>query len=167
MGIMSSLACVSASQQDGNLTSDFQASQTDSISDLIVNAKDNDTIYLDNITYEGEKNTQITIDKSINIVGSENTLIDGKKERSLFVINDGVKVSFKNIKFVNASKTGTGNDIYGGALDIHNADVVIDNCQFISNSINHGKSDNVFGAAISNKGNLTIFNSYFLENSLN
>ena len=168
MGVMLSLTCVSASQLDSNVTSDVQvSSQPDSINDLIVNAKDNDTIYLDNITYSGEKNTQITIDKSINIVGCENTVIDGENKSFLFKISDNVKVSFKNIKFVNASKTGTGKDIYGGALEIHNADVVIDSCQFISNSINYGKSTNVYGAAISNEGNLSILNSYFLENSLN
>ena len=152
------LGCVSAADDNSTLSSSF------TLHDMVINAKTNDTIYLDNITYAGE---EISIDKSLNFVGSDNTVIDGKNANSLFSIKDNVKVSFKNIKFVNASKTGTGSDVYGGALEIRKADVLIDNCQFISNSINYGKSDNVYGAAISNMGNLTIINSYFYQNFLN
>lgn len=171
---MFTLTGVSASQPDDNATvdalipnQDDVAVKSNSIQDLILNARDNDTIYLDNVTYSGEDNTQITIGKSLNFVGSGNTVIDGANERFIFIIADNVRVSFANIIFANASKTGEGSDIYGGALEIHNADVTIENCRFISNSINSGKSDNIYGAAISNEGNLTIINSIFLENSLN
>ena len=169
--IASTLFCVNASD---NTTSEISISNTEeiavednSLQNLIKKALNNDTIYLEDKTYEGIYNTQITIDKSINIVGKENTVINGANERFIFIINDNAKVSFKNIKFINASKTGLGSDIYGGALEIHNAEVTIDNCQFISNSINYGKSDNIYGAAISNEGNLSILNSIFSDNSLN
>lgn len=174
IGALSTLACVNALEMGDNSTYEVDLpsnhdniTQTNSLNDIIVNAQDNDTIYLDNVTYDGENNTQITIDKSINFIGCDNTVIDGKNEKFLFVIEDNVKVSFKNIKFVNAYKLGTGDDVYGAALEIHNAEVIIDNCQFISNTINYGKSEDIYGAAISNMGNLTILNSYFLENSLN
>ena len=171
IGLLLTLTCVSASQADNNST--FEAAQDNltlksySLKDVITDAEENDTIYLENITYSGKDNNQIIIDKSISLVGSENTIIDGENEKSIFIITDNVKVSFKNIKFINASKTGKGNDIYGGALEIHNSEVTIDNCQFISNSINYGQSKNIYGAAISNEGNLFISNSYFLENFLN
>lgn len=172
IGILFTLTCVNASQPD-NATDEVQLDspdnipQIDSIKDAIANAKDEDTIYLDNITYDGDDNTQITIDKSINFVGSENTVIDGKSAKSLFVIGDNVRVSFKDIKFINAHKSGKGEDVYGAALEIHNAEVIIDNCQFISNKVSSGLSDDIYGAAISNMGNLTILNSCFLENVLN
>lgn len=152
------LGCVSAVDDNATLESNSN------LKDIIDAANDNDTIYLDNITYKGE---EITIDKSLNIIGLDNTIIDGENINSLFIISDNVRVSFKSIKFVNASKTGTGKDVYGGAFEIRNAEVLIDNCHFISNSIDYGKSDNVYGAAISNMGNLTILNSYFYQNSLN
>ena len=158
VGVLLTLGCVNASDDNATLQS------SSPLNDLIINANDNDTIYLDNITYTIE---EITIDKSLNFVGLDNTIIDGQNANSLFKINDNVRVSFKNIKFVNASKTGTGEDVYGGALEIAKADVLIDNCQFITNSINYGNSDYVFGAAISNMGNLTIINSYFYQNFLN
>ena len=158
LGLLMSLSCVNALDDNTTLKADS------SLHNLIVNAKDNDTIYLDNITYDTD---EITIDKSLNFIGQDNTIIDGKNSNSLFIISDNVKVSFKNIKFVNASKTGTGSDVYGAALEIRNADVLIDNCQFISNSINYGSSDYIYGASISNMGNLSVLNSYFYENSLN
>lgn len=163
------LTGVNASQLDDNVTLPSQGnlSQSSSLKDLVDNAKDNDTIYLADMTYEGEDNTRISIDKSVNFIGCENTVIDGNSENFLFIISDNINVSFRNIKFINAYKVGNGEVIYGGALEIHNANVIIDGCQFISNSISYGESERIYGAAISNAGNLTISNSYFLENSLN
>ncbi len=166
IGAFITLTNVNALSIDYNSTNITQDNVND-LEGMIINAKNNDTIYLENATYSGEHNTQITIDKSMNFIGADNTVIDGKNERSIFIINDNVRVLFKNIKFINASKTGKGDDIFGGAFEIHNADVTFENCQFISNSINHGKSKNIYGAAISNEGNLTILNSIFLDNVLN
>lgn len=166
VGAFLTVAGVSASSIDDNSTN-LAENNIDDLDEIIIKAQDNDTIYLESVTYSGEHNTQIIIDKSLNFVGGDDTVIDGGNERSIFTINDNVKVSFKNIKFVNASKTGNGVDIFGGAFEIHNADVTFDDCQFISNSINYGKSENIYGAAISNEGNLTILNSIFIGNSLN
>ena len=170
---MSALTGVYASHLEDNGTDEAiqpnpdNFTQTDSLKDLIIHAKDNDTVYLENKTYDGEDNTRITIDKSINFVGSEGTVIDGENKNSIFLINDNVKVSFKNIKFTNAYKSGTGEDVYGAVLQINNAEVIIENCQFISNHITYGKSQKVYGAAISSYGNLSIINSYFLDNNIN
>ena len=165
--LLSSLTCVNAKYDNNTLQlTDNNLTQSNSIKELITHAKDNETIYLDNTTYSGEQNTQITIDKSINFVGSDNTIIDAKNKSGIFTIMDNVKVSFKNIKFINAYKSGN-NNVYGASLEINNATVTINNCQFISNKISYGSSGDIYGAAISNKGNISIFNSYFLENSLN
>ena len=53
-------------------------------------AEDNNTIYIANGVYSGLDNTKITIEKSLNIVGSDNTTFDGLYENYIFLINDGI-----------------------------------------------------------------------------
>ena len=128
-------------------------------------ADENDTIYLAPGNYTSYDNTKITIDKSITIIGSKDTTIDGLNKDYLFVINDGVTVTFKNINFVNAYKAPDYDEsVYGAALEIKNAKVTIENCSFIHDIVNHNTRKEVFGGAISNFGDLLILNSYFDDN---
>ena len=162
----SDLEAYSASSSSLNLKGDSK-SYPDSIFDAIYDAKDNDIIYLDNKTYDGIDNTEIIIDKSISLIGSDNTIIDAQNKYYIFKINDNLNVTFENISFVNAFKmAGKEQDAYGAALEIGNSNVVIKNCKFIGNSITYGEGDFIYGAAISSLGNLTITDSYFLNNSL-
>ena len=95
----------------------------------------------------------------------------------LFIISGDAKVTFKNIKFINAYKTTSDYNliddyelegIYGAALDIKNANVTLDNCSFIYNMVNYDAStyEFTYGGAISNFGNLTVLNSYFYGNAI-
>ena len=132
-------------------------------------SSDGDSIYLANGTYSGEGNTKITIDKSVNVIGSGNTIFDGQISNFIFNIPDNVKITFKNIKFVNAYKKPSywdNNIVYGGALEIGNATVTIDNCIFADNVVDYEATMGrpTFGGAISNFGDLTISNSYFDNN---
>ena len=140
-------------------------------------SKDNGTIYIANGVYSGQDNTRISIEKSVNIVGSDNTVFDGLYENYIFLIKDNVSVTFKNIKFINAFKTEPDWDliddyeiegIYGSALDIKNAIVTLENCYFKENMASYGDDENQFsyGGAISNFGDLTILNSYFYGNAI-
>ena len=140
-------------------------------------ANDDDIIYLSDGVYSGLENTKITIEKSVNIIGSTNTNFDGNYENYLFLIPDDVKVTFKNIKFINAYKTELDSDliddyelegIFGGALDIKDAKVTLDNCYFKYNMANYdfSSSEFAYGGAISNFGELTIINSYFDGNAI-
>lgn len=150
-----------------NIMQEGSKSYPDSIFDAIYDAKDNDIIYLDNKTYDGIDNTEIIIDKSISLIGSDNTIIDAQNKYYIFKINDNLNVTFENISFVNGFKiAGKEQDAYGAALEIGNSNVVIKNCKFIGNSITYGEGDFIYGAAISSLGNLTITDSYFLNNSL-
>lgn len=140
------------------------------IKKAITIANDDDNIYLADGKYSDTGNTRLTIDKSLNFIGSKNTVIDGENKNFIFNISDGVKVTFKNIKFINAfkspssySNTYTG-AVYGAALSINNATVVIDNCSFIGNEMDNDYSG-LYGGAISNFGDLTITNSYFEGNN--
>ena len=138
---------------------------------------ENDTIYLSDGVYTGLENTKITIDKSVNIVGSENTSFDATYNNYLFLIPDNVEVTFKNIKFLNGYKTDFDIDlidnyelegVYGGALDIKDAKVTIDNCYFKYNMANYqyGSTESAYGGAISNFGELTISNTIFDGNAV-
>lgn len=79
-------------------------SATNSLDWAIYLAKDNTTIYIDNGTYSGSANSKINIAKSVNIVGSVNTVFDGLNKNYFFTISDGVTVSISNITFINAFK---------------------------------------------------------------
>ena len=73
---------------------------------ISVSISENDsTIYLNDGTYFGDKNTRITIEKSLTIEGSKDTIIDGENKNYLFTITGNVKLTFKNIKFINAYKS--------------------------------------------------------------
>ena len=152
----------------GSDRNDGQSWQTPvrTINSALHMVKENSTIYLDNGTYSGGFNTKITISKSLCFVGGENTIIDGGNENSLFTIDNDVTVVFKNLKFVNASKSKSGGEVFGAALEINNAAVTLDNCQFINNNIKFVNNDAIYGGAISNLGNLIVLNSYFYQNSL-
>ncbi|WP_296867035.1 hypothetical protein [uncultured Methanobrevibacter sp.] len=97
------------------------------------------TIHLNNGIYAGDKNTRILIDKSLTIEGSQNTIIDGENKNYIFTITGNVKVTFKNIRFINAYKSPESyainypDAVCGSAVEIKNANVIIDNCSFENN----------------------------------
>ena len=146
-----------------------QSSSVKSLSRALSLSDDDACIYVSNGNYNGLKNTELSITKSVSIIGSEGTAFDGLDSHFIFNIADNVKVTFKNIKFINAYKKTSFNNpssMYGAALEINNAQVLIDNCSFIKNNIDYESAINKFnyGGAISNLGDLTIINSYFNGN---
>lgn len=149
-----------------------QDSAIQTIKNAVSIADENATIHLADGEYKGLSNTRITLDKSLNFIGSKNTVINGANANYIFDITDGVSVTFKNIKFVNAYKSpesysvSYNQKVYGAALDIKNANVMIDNCTFENNVLSYGSMDNyVYGGAISNFGDLTIINSRLINNT--
>ena len=156
----------------GKLSNDgSQNSPLNSIKKAVEQAPDNGTIYIANGVYKTTLNTKITVDKSLTFIGSKNTVINGQDTYYLFEIKDGVTVTFKNIKFINAYKDPASysvsydKSVYGAALNIKKATVIIDNCSFIDNQLSYGSNDEyIYGGAISNFGDLTIINSIFDNN---
>lgn len=132
-------------------------------------SENNFTIYLANGEYSGLGNTGLTINKSLNIIGNENTTFNGLNENHIFIIESDLTVNFKNINFINGNKdpsiTDT-NNVYGGALEIKRSEVNMDNCKFINNILDFNNDKYKYGGAISNLGDLTITNSYFYNNSI-
>ena len=140
-------------------------------------AKDDDTIYLSDGNYVGLENSRITIDKSINVIGSSNTCFDGEYGNYFFIILDNVHVTFKNIQFINANKDIPDIEliddydeegVYGAVFDIKKATVTIDNCYFKDSIVLAGAASDQFsyGGVISSFGDVTILNSYFYRNSV-
>lgn len=141
------IAVVSASDNATdvlNKTGD-EKSFTD-IQTQINKAKNNAEIDL-NGNYSGAK--QITISKSVTVVGHNNTVLDAKNTSRIFNVKSG-DVTFKNLNFINGNAT-TGGAIYSKG-----------NCIFINCTFKNNHAYN--GGAIYSKGNLTVKNSVFDNN---
>ena len=142
------------------------------IANALSTVSDNATIYMAGGEFRGDGNTRLNIDKSLTFIGSDDTTINGLGKDYIFIVGDGVSVTFKNIKFVNAYKSpesysvSYNEKVYGACLDIKNANVNIDNCSFENNVLSYGSMDNyIYGGAVSNFGDLTVTNSKFINNT--
>lgn len=160
---------------DDNVGNDLNDGSTNlpvkSIERAVSISENDSTIYLNDGTYSGDKNTRITIEKSLTIEGSKDTIIDGENKNYLFTITGNVKVTFKNIKFINAYKSPESyainypDAVCGSAIEIKNANVIIDNCSFENNQVTYSTNNQyTYGGAISNSGTLTITGSKFTSN---
>lgn len=123
----------------------------------IKNSKNDSTIYLNDGMYVGEHNRNITIDKSITIIGKskQNTIIDAESSGRLFNITPSSKLTLVNITFLNGYSDGNGGLIYcdGGELNIENC--ILKNSSGCENG----------GVIYNNLGQLNIANSCFSNNS--
>ena len=143
-------------------------------------------IYLSNGTFKGDGNTHIKIENKniVNIIGSNNTIIDGENLNQILTTSNTTQLTIKNIQFINAK---ANNIDYGLAITIkEDANVILENCQIkdntkssiynegtltINNTLFNNNKDrvgdtinSVLGGAIRNIGNLIIDNSNFTEN---
>ena len=113
---------------------------------------ENGTVYIANGVYNGTGNTNITINKNMNITGQSQagTIINGTGTNQIFNILTGV-VNILNLTLTN------GSEYQGGAI-YNSGDLTVSNCNFTGNTAN------IFGGAICNFGNLNVTNSTFLGN---
>ncbi len=99
-------------------------------------------VHISNGTYTGTKNTNIVINKNINIIGqnSNSTIINAQNTSRIFIINSGCNVTILNLTLQNGNSTNYGGAIYnGGNLTV-------------TNSIFTGNTASSFGGAIYNYG---------------
>ena len=123
-----------------------------------INYTSNDsTIYLNQGKYSGENNRNITLDKSVTIIGKskESTIIDCESLGKLFTMNSNSSLTLSDLTLKNGNSTGNGGLIYndGGKITIKNC--IIINSQGYDNG----------GAIYNNLGVLNIENTRFSNNS--
>lgn len=126
----------------------------------ISSIQDNGTLKIGNGIYGGVNNTNITIDRNMNIIGESQagTIIDGENLNRIFFIQSGVNVSICNLTFIN------GNNTSGGAIQ-NNGTLTVNNCKFTSNTAGWDGTNTNYGGAINNQGTLTVNDSIFNNNN--
>ena len=123
-----------------------------------INHTSNDcTIYLNEGNYAGENNRNISLDKSVTLIGKskETTIIDCESAGRLFTMNSNSKLTLINLSLKNGNLTGNGGLIYN-----EGGQITIKNC-IISDS----KSYKNGGAIFNILGTLNIENTRFINNS--
>ena len=116
----------------------------------------NGTVKIANGQYTGVNNTQITIDKNMNINGQSEagTVINGTGTNWIFHINSGINLTITNLTITN------GNSNYGGAI-YNDGTLTVDNSTFTNNTA----TDYGGGGAIVNEGTLNVTDSNFEGNN--
>ena len=115
------------------------------------------TIYLNEGNYVSENNRNISLNKSVTLIGKskENTVIDCELSGRLFTMNANSKLTLINLTLKNGNSTENGGLIYneGGQITIKNC--ILSNSQGYENG----------GAIYTNFGTLNIENTLFTNNS--
>ena len=146
-------------------------------------ANDGDILYLDGITYTGDR--CISIVRSVTLVGQEGTVLDAQGKTQILKVEVD-NVTIKNIKFINGEDdiieggaiyagwvsnfelsncTFVNNSaVYGGAVCWNGADGNITNCTFIGNSA-YGSAYSQGGAIYVTGDNGIISNCVFIDNN--
>ncbi|WP_297897589.1 beta strand repeat-containing protein [Methanobrevibacter sp.] len=135
------------------------------ISKAINDSAPGDIIELDEGTYTGNNNTNMTINKNITIQGKtkDKVIIDAQGLSRIYTIGTGYNITFINITFINGNIIGNN----GGAILSNNVNnrLTIISCTFIDNIAINTTTTNGRGGAISNAGHfMTIIDSNFINN---
>ncbi|MEA4956575.1 ATP-dependent RNA helicase DbpA [bioreactor metagenome] len=135
------------------------------ISKALTDSVPGDIIELDEGTYKGNNNTNMTINKNITIQGKtkDKVIIDAQGLSRIYTIGTGYNVTFINITFINGNIMGNN----GGAILSNNANnrLTIMSCTFVDNMAINTTTTNGRGGAIYNGGHfMTIIDSNFINN---
>ena len=176
LSIITSINCVSATDEintnitssdtseayispDGNddLGDGSQKNPYSSLRHAIDYTSNDSTIYLNEGHYVGEDNRNISLDKSVTLIGKskENTIIDCELSGRLFAMNSNSRLTLINLTLTNGNLTDNGGLIYneGGQIIIKNC--ILRNSQGYLNG----------GAIYNNFGTLTIEDTCFINNT--
>ena len=142
---------------DDDLGDGSQTNPYNSLRHAIDYTSNDSTIHLNEGKYVGEKNKDISLNKSVTIMGKskENTIIDCESFGRLFTMNSNSKLTLINLSLKNGNLTENGGLIYneGGQITIKNC--ILLNSQGYKNG----------GAIYNNLGTLNIENTLFINNS--
>ncbi|WP_295610472.1 hypothetical protein [uncultured Methanobrevibacter sp.] len=144
---------------DGNdhLGDGSQGNPYNSLRHAIDYTSNDSTIYLNDGRYVGEDNRNISLDKSVTLIGKskENTIIDCELSGRLFAMNSNSKLTLINLTLTNGNLTDNGGLIYN-----EGGQIIIENC-ILRNSQGYLNG----GAIYNNFGTLTIENTCFINNT--
>ena len=121
---------------------------------------ENGTVNIADGTYSGTGNTNITLNKNMNITGQSQTgtIINGTGTNWIFNIISGANVTIQNITLTNGKAPDSDITLnYGGAI-YNRGNLTVLNCTFTNNTAR-------VGGAIYSRGNLVVSNSNFDQNS--
>ena len=130
-----------------------------SIKYAVSKSNNDSSIYLREGTYKGEKNQNITIDKTLSIYGKGSTIINGEDKAQLFLMNSSAKLTLNGLILTNAYKEGNLSD-YGGAIINEGGQLTL-----INSTIKNSYGNYYGGAIYNNLGRVNIINSTFINNS--
>ena len=173
LSVIATLNCISAADDINASTDSVKAyvspAGDDSLGDgstnnpyksigYVIDHTSNDSeIYLDEGTYTGEGNRNITLDKSVTLIGKskESTVIDCEHSSRLFTINSTSKLTLINLTLKNGNVTGNG-----GLINNEGGEITIKDCILSgSHASNNG------GAVYISSGKLNIENTILSNNS--
>ena len=142
---------------DDNLGDGSQENPYNSLRYAINYTSDDSTIYLKEGKYDGENNRNISLNKSVTLIGKskENTIIDCESSGRLFEMNSNSKLTLINLTLKNGNLTDNGGLIYNDG-----GQITIKNC-ILSNSRGYKNG----GAIYNNFGTLNIEDTCFINNS--
>ncbi len=163
---------------DGSLENPYK-----SLEYAVSNGKNDSTIHLNDGKYVGEKNRNITIDKSITIIGKsrQNTIIDGESNGRLFNLTSTGRLTLINITLLNGHTSENGGLICCDGGEINIKDCILKNSQAdvnggviynnlgvlnIENSLFTNNTAYSYGGAVYTLGTSSVKNSNFTENVL-
>ena len=147
-------------QTDFAATNPINNTTAGGISGALNSSSPGDIIELDEGTYSGNNNTNMTITKNVTIHGKtkDKVILDAQGLSRIFVINNNLNVTFINITFTNAYTTSNGGGIYNNYV---NTTMKFIDCIF------KGNNALIHGGGIYSLGDITISGSNFIDNTAN
>ncbi len=134
-------------QTDFAATNSINNTTTGGISGALNSSSPGDIIELDEGTYTGNNNTNMTINKNITIQGKtkDKVILDAQGLSRIYTIANNLNVTFINITFINANFTGSGGAIYNS-----NSGTILTviNSTFKNNYANSGGAIASFGNSL-------------------
>ena len=154
------LAVISLQAGFAATTHNINNTTSGGINGTLATATDGDIIELEEGTYTGNNNTNMTINKNITIQGKtkDKVILDAQGLSRIFTIGNTLNVTFINTTFINGNVTGNGGAIN---CEYYLTTMTFINCTFKNNVAT------VHGGGIIARGDLNITNSYFINNSAN
>ncbi|MGL6298923.1 MAG: hypothetical protein ACRC1M_07145, partial [Methanobacteriaceae archaeon] len=160
LAIFTSLSPISAAVVGNGTVVSVNGSSTIQNGIAGLNSTGNGTVYLNENSYNGSGNGNITIitNRNITIIGNgtDGTVINGTSSYWLFNVSKGSYLTLINLTIANCYKNANGGAIYS------QTSLILINCNLTNNMVNNGGE----GGAIWFNTSLSVVNCSFVNNSV-